>query len=269
MRASLFLRVVGIEVRKRMAYRADFWIQAFAVFAVEVGIAWFLWSALFRESGKTGIGGWNLETTVLYYVAVILVGKVVRGTDIGSDVSGEIYDGGLTRYLLYPTSLFGFKYAQHLGSLFPSLLQLVLFGAAFPFLLPGADAAPSAGAVAMASASILVANVLWFVIGWALHAVAFWADNVWSLLVMLRFVGGILGGSMLPLGVFPAWARPAIDALPFRHCFAEPVEVLLGRTPPARWLENLAIACGWAAGFAVVAGVVFARGRRRYSGVGI
>ena len=38
-------------------------------------------------------------------------------------------------------------------------------------------------------------------------AVAFWADNVWSLMVTQRFVSALLGGAMLPLAVFPESAQ--------------------------------------------------------------
>ena len=36
----------------------------------------------------------------------------------------EIYEGTLTRYLLFPTQYLPFKYAQHLGQMVPGLLQL-------------------------------------------------------------------------------------------------------------------------------------------------
>jgi len=46
----LFLRVAATEARKRLAYRADFWLQAAAVFLVELGAAWFIWTAVFSEA---------------------------------------------------------------------------------------------------------------------------------------------------------------------------------------------------------------------------
>ena len=39
MTPRLFLRVAGTEARKRLVYRADFWLQAIAVFAIEFGMA--------------------------------------------------------------------------------------------------------------------------------------------------------------------------------------------------------------------------------------
>jgi ABC-2 type transport system permease protein len=269
-RPSLFLHVVGLEARKRMAYRADFWIQSFGVFLAEVGLVWFLWQALFREAGTPVVAGWDLDSTVLYYVAVILVAKLVRGNDLdGDSVSNDVYEGSLSRYLLYPAPYVGLKYAQKLGALWPALVQFVLFGAVFPFFLAGGAFRPTLASVGMGLGSILVGNLLYFLMTWPLHGIAFWADNVWSLIVALRLSSGLLGGTMLPLSVFPDWSQPWLAALPFRHCFAEPVLALLGRTSPQAWLATTAIGLLWCAVFAAAGWAVFARGRYRYTGVGI
>lgn len=270
MRPSLFLRIVGVEARRRMAYRVDFWIQTFAAFGAELALAWFLWTALFAEAGGPPIPGWDLETTVLYYVGAILVAKLVRGIDLDTDsVSNDIYEGALNRYVLYPASYFGLKYAQKVGALWPALVQFLLFGSLAAAFLHGQGVVITPASVAMGLVSIAVGNLLYLLMTWPLHAVAFWADNVWSLLVALRFVSGILGGVMLPLAVFPDWAQPALHVLPFRLCFAAPIETLLGRVNPAAWATDLLAAAGWAAGFALLAWLVSSRGKYRYTGIGI
>jgi ABC-2 type transport system permease protein len=269
MRPALFLRIVGIEVRKRLAYRADFWIQSFAVFATEMGLVWFLWQAIFAARGTDRVAGMTLPGTILYYVAVILVAKLARGPDLAEDVSNDIYEGGLNRYIVYPAPFFGFKYAQNLGALTPAFVQFALFAAVAPFLLRDAEMSVSAGSVGMCLASVLVGNLLYQTMTWPIAGLAFWADNVWSLLVALRLVSGLLGGVLLPLATFPEWSQPVLAALPFRHCFAEPALALLGRTDPATWARNLAVAAAWCLCFALVTRAVFARGKLRYTGVGI
>jgi ABC-2 type transport system permease protein len=268
-RLSLFLRVVGIEVRKRLAYRADFWIQSFAVFASEMGLVWFLWQSVFAARATDRVAGMDLGATVLYYAAVILVAKLARGPDLGEDVSNDIYEGGLNRYIVYPAPYFGFKYAQNLGATTPAFVQFALFVAVAPFLARGGEAHVGVGTVAMCLASLLVGNLLYQLMTWPISGLAFWADNVWSLLVALRLASGLLGGTMLPLAAFPEWSQPVLAALPFRHCFGEPALVLLGRTDVVTWLSNLAVASAWCVGFALVVRAVFSRGRLRYTGVGI
>lgn len=266
----LLVAAAATEARRTMAYRLDFWVQAAVVFAIELGLAWFLWSAVYDEAGVEQIGGLSRQGALLYYVVVILVAKLVRGPDLtDTGVSNDVYEGGLTRYLLYPTPYVPVKYALHVGALLPSLVQLVLFGAAFPFLLDVPDAAWSVGSVARGLVSVAVANLLHWLVAFCLHCVAFWAENVWSLVVGFRLVGGLLGGLLLPLSAWPAPWRPVVDALPFRHLFGTPVETLLGRRDVGTWATDLALALAWCGAFALLGRLVFARGRLRYTGPGI
>jgi ABC-2 type transport system permease protein len=268
--ARLFLRVMGTEARRRLAYRADFWVNALLAFAAELTIAWFLWQAVFAESGKTIIGGRNFHDTVLYYVLVLLVAKLVRPPfGGGGDVSEEIYSGALSRYLVYPVGYFPFKYAQFLGSLLPVALQAVVFAAAFPFVLTDATARIGPAGVAMGLVSLAAANLLHYLMAYAIQAVAFWADNVWNLVVGLRLVTGLLGGVALPLSTFPEGVQSALRATPFPYLFSEPVATLLGERSLGEWAVSVAITLAWCGAFGLVASAVFRRGRLRYTGVGI
>ncbi len=54
MNTRLFLHVFTIQARKLMSYRADFWLSSVVSFLVELGIMFFLWRAVFAESGCGG-----------------------------------------------------------------------------------------------------------------------------------------------------------------------------------------------------------------------
>jgi len=266
----LFLHIMSLEARTSMSYRVDFWISAVVGFLAHFGLMYFLWGAMFAESGETRIGGYDFPTMLFYFVAVILYGKLVRGPDMSGGVSDDIYEGGLNRYLVFPTSYFLFKYAQNLGALLPALMQLALFGVWFLFVLdlpPDVQLTPLT--VAMGLVSVAVANLLYFVMLFPLRCVAFWADNVWSLVVALRFTSGILGGFLIPLSVFPEWSRAILAWLPFRFLFDFPVNVTLGKIPAGEWALGLGLALAWAGVMALIGRVVWRRGELQYSGIGI
>lgn len=270
MTARLFVQVLSLQARKLMSYRANFWLSAVVTFVVELALAWFLWSAIFRETGRSVIAGFTLSAMVYYYVAAILLGKLVKGPEREMDVSAEIYDGSLTRYLLYPTNYFGFKYAQQLGHAVPSVLELAVFGVAALVVLPSPEGLDvSAQSVAMAACSVAVSNLLHFLLVFPIEGVAFWADNVWALNVMYRFVSQMLGGLMLPLSLFPDWAQPVLDLLPFKYLYYFPAMTLLGNVSPAAWARGLAISLAWCAAVAIVGNLIWRRGTRQYTGVGI
>src|SRR6185295_4668016 len=120
----LFWSVAGVEVRKRMSYRADFWLNSLAGFVTELGVAWFLVLAMF--AGVDRVGEFSRNGMLLYYVAVILAARIVRSADMEWAIADDIYQGALSRYLLYPASFAAMKYATQVGALLPVLIQTAL-----------------------------------------------------------------------------------------------------------------------------------------------
>jgi ABC-2 type transport system permease protein len=267
---TLFLKVAGLEARKLMSYRADFWLNAIAAFLAQLAVAYFLWLAVFEASGSERIGGLSLAGMVLYYVLAILIGKMVRGQERSISVAQDIYEGHLTRYLIYPVDYFRFKYAEQVGALVPAVVQLAVFGSlavVFLEMPPGMEMTPAA--VVRAALAVALGNLLHFLIIYPIQSVAFWADNVWSLNVTFRFTAEILGGLMLPLTVFPGWARQILEVLPFQYLFYFPTMTLLGEIDGAAWLGGMGIGLAWCAVIAWFGRSVWRRGTRIYTGVGI
>ena len=116
---------------------------------------------------------------------------------------------------------------------------------------------------------VALANLLGFLLRFTVMLVAFWADNVWSLNVMLRFLSELLGGLMLPLSLFPQWAQDVLMWTPFPYLFYVPVMTLLGEVGAAEWAFGMLVTVVWTAVMAGVALAVWWRGRLSYTGVGI
>ena len=270
MNAGLFLQVASLEARTRLSYRVDFWVNALVGFVVEMVVVWYLWDAMFAATGEETISGRTFHQMVAYYLAAMLLGRFVRGRDLEGTVSGDIYEGGLNRYLVFPTGYRLFKYAQGLGRQAPVLLQVLLFGVAAVFLLGvRAEVHITIPQVLMTVVTLGVANLLHYLISFPLQVVAFWADNVWSLMVAHRMIAGILGGYMLPLSMFPGWARGVLELLPFRFYFDFPARVLLGEIGVTDWALGMGVALAWCLVFWVIGSRVWRRGLLQYSGVGM
>lgn len=269
MRLRLFYDVFSVETRKLMSYRADFWFNTLVGSAAQFVLAYSLWAAILSEPGQT-VEGYSLDGIVLYYVLVILLGRLVSGPQNPTDLAQEVYDGTLSRYLLYPANYFAIKYAQRTGLLVPSLVQAVALGAIYFLFVPlpeGISITPLQ--VAMGLGSIALANLLYFSLMALVQLVAFWADNVWSLVVMTVFVSRLLGGSWIPLDTFPSAVRPWLRALPFEYLFGFPIDTIMGRVEPSDWLTGCAIALAWILGLGFATRLVWRRGMLQYTGVGI
>jgi ABC-2 type transport system permease protein len=262
--------VFSVEVRKRMFYRADFWINSVAGIAVTFSLYWFLARAMFAVSARPMLGGYTVNGMLLYYVFALLMGRIVQANEMEMGIAQDIYDGSLSRYLLYPVPYAAVKFAQQTGSLAPQFIQLGLVGVLAPLVMRvPQDVHITATSVAMAMVSLALANVLHFVLILPIQAVAFWADNVWSLVVAERIAVSLMGGLMLPLDLFPAWARHALYLSPFPYLYAVPVRALMGKVSPMEWITGIAVSLIWCGIASVVARLVWRRGDLQYTGVGI
>ncbi|HEX5136551.1 MAG TPA: ABC-2 family transporter protein [Planctomycetota bacterium] len=269
MSPRVFLHVLSVELRSQLSYRADFWINAFAGFLAEFGVTWFLWAAVFAESGKTVIGGYTFPGMVLYFLAVVLLGKLVSGREFEGSVAADIYEGTLNRYLVFPASYAAFKYAQRIGHLGIAFAQFVLFGAVAYLVLDLPRAGVTPLTVAMALVTTMAANLLYFLVDNIIQYVAFWADNVWSLDVAKRWLVMILGGQMAPLSVFPGKVRSVLEFLPFRFFCEFPARVFLGDIGLYGWLQGLALMGIWGLVAWLFGRLLWHRGQLQYAGVGI
>ncbi len=271
MSLRLYGHVAAQEVRRTLSYRFDLWSQAALTFLAEWALAWFVWRGAFDASGAERIGGFGFSEAVRYTLLVALLGRVVRGGTLAdTGVASEIYDGTLSRYLVYPVSLYRYKYAQHVGSQLTALLQVLAFGVVWGAVEgPGAFRGVTPAGVAACALAVTLGNALSFALAWPLQGVAFWAENVWSLLVGLRLASGLLGGFLLPLSLFPPGWGEALAWLPFRYLYAFPVEALTGRLSGAALAQGLCALVGWLVLLRLLGEWVWRRGQRVYAGAGL
>jgi ABC-2 type transport system permease protein len=268
-KTSIFAHVISVEARKLMSYRFDFWINSLLGTLAQFALVYFLWSAIMGDSTDLK-AGYSFDGIVFYYVLMILLGKLVGTSYNQGDVASDIYEGSLSRYLLFPTSYFAFKFAQRLGSLTPALVQLAVLGLTYLLILPFPEEVQvSPSSVLMGTISLFVACLLFYLLSWLLQLVAFWADNVWSLVVMMLFVGRLLGGALIPLSMFPEWSQNYLSLLPFRYVYGFPVETIMGRVEPSAWIQGVGISLVWIAITSTLSHLVWKRGMLVYSGVGI
>ena len=118
-------QIFSLEIRKILSYRADFWMNFIGVVLAEVAVAYFLWNAIFEYKNVSTMQGYSFHGLMLYYLLAPLMTLIVRGQSMDF-MAREIYEGTLTRYLIYPLSFFHYKYVAQLAYSFIATLQLIL-----------------------------------------------------------------------------------------------------------------------------------------------
>lgn len=263
------LNVFAMELRRIVTYRADFWINFIGQTFFAIIIAYFLWSSIFESLGVETLNGYTMKKMIIYYLLVPLVFRIQQGQSIGS-ISREIYEGSLNKFLLYPINFYGYKIITHLASASFYFVQIGIIVAVYQFFFkdPTVFDPTLLQGLYFILAMVLVA-ICYFCLNSLAELVAFWADYIWSLGVILRFMVSFLGGALIPLDFYPAWAQDVLSYTPFPYMISFPMRILLEGISLGAFVHHMGILLGWTLLFFALSNVIWTRGRYRYTGVGI
>lgn len=261
--------VFSIELKKVFSYRLAFWVQFLFGAATDLFVAYFLWRAVYGFGETPVIQGFSFQTMLYYSLFASFAMRIARGTERGY-ISDEIYNGGLTKYLLYPVSYLGFKFMTHASNQALSIAQLAIVFGILSLLVGTPDGSNfSAASFAAGLLTSLLAGVLHFYIGICIEMVAFWQDVVWNLIAMLRFGSALLGGALVPIAMFPKWGQALVGLTPFPLVISLPARTFLGQVGFNEWCFSIVQLGLWSFVFYGLARWIWGRGLKQYSGVGI
>ncbi|MEL6713614.1 MAG: ABC-2 family transporter protein [Planctomycetota bacterium] len=270
-RLRLLAAATGYELRKKIQFRVGFLVREVLNGAVEPLVMLFVYRALYRSAGGDGarLGGWSYPEIVQYVAGLLVVRKLVFN-ERGLELSTEIFEGRVTKYLVMPFPYFVLaqaRFVQFVGlQLVVALLVWGLGYAAVPahWLVP-----VSALATLQALALALLGSYCCFLVYFTINAAAFWLDVIWSLLVMAAFVILFIGGGTIPVSQMPEGVADALRwAFPY-WTISAPIELLLGRIGTPEFLRGVLVLGGWLAVLETVRRVTWRRGLARYVGAGM
>ena len=259
--------VFSLELRKILAFRSEFWVTFLGQTLIQLVIARALWQSVFEATGTEAMQGFNLETMTLYYLIVPIGSRILTGENVGF-ISREIYDGTFSRYLIYPLSFFQYKSITYLTySLFYSLQLGILFHlyhVIFKLPLP-----PTANFI-LGMGFFLLGSVVYCFMAMFLELISLWAENIWSLLVMLRFFTSFFGGGFIPLSFFPEWGQEIVKWTPFPYLISLPTRTIMGLvSDPQEYITAFFILLLWILIFFGAVKLLWQRGQKSFTGVGI
>lgn len=261
--------VVAMELRKILAYRSDFWVTFLGQTLIQVLVAHALWTMIFSSQGVTEMEGFTLEMMNLYYLITPIGMKILSGENIGF-LAREIYEGTFTRYLLYPLSLFQYKTLTYLTySLFYALQLMILYTLFKVFLTNSPFSFPDVGNLVMGVFLFMMAAAAYALMAMMIEMISLWADNIWSLVVMLRFFTSFFGGGMIPLNFLPEWAQEILVWTPFPYLVSYPSRTIMGLMSFEEIAKGTVILGIWILFFMEVVKLIWRKGQYKYTGVGI
>lgn len=260
--------IAASELRKILAYRVDFWVTFLGQTFVQLFIARALWENIFESTGSTVMEGYTLPMMTLYFLIVPIGNRVLQGESMGF-LSREIYDGTFNRYLIYPLSFFHYKTLTYLTYSAFYCVQLILIFTIYQILFDSGLSLEEFQSLMTAIIIFMVAAFTYMNVNLMVELLALWADNIWSLAVMLRFFCYFLGGSFVPVAFFPEWLQNILILTPFPYLVSLPIRTAMGLTTWNEIGSGILILLTWGIIFRGIAHVIWGKGQFRYNGVGI
>jgi ABC-2 type transport system permease protein len=259
--------VVASEIRKILAFRFDFWVTFIGQSLIQIVISISLWKSIFHSHESQEMMGYSLQSIVLYYLIVPVGSKMLTGENIGF-LSREIYDGSFNRYLLYPISFFQYKTLTYLTYSFFYGLQLVVIFLFYHILNTGLQAEQLLNLLA-GFIFFLLASAAYSQLAMTIELISLWADNIWSLMVMTRFLCFFFGGAYIPVDFFPEFLKDVLVFTPFPYLINLPIKATMGSARIEDLLSGMIALLVWTLLFHLGARLLWKKGQYHYNGVGI
>ncbi|MCL6444501.1 MAG: hypothetical protein K6T83_13795 [Alicyclobacillus sp.] len=90
-----YTKCFALGLQSAMEYRLNFLLGLVTVI-VPIGIQYFLWTAVYSNSGKTLIYHYQYTQMIVYTIMAAICSRIVR-TGFENDIASDIKNGGLSK----------------------------------------------------------------------------------------------------------------------------------------------------------------------------
>jgi ABC-2 type transport system permease protein len=262
-----YLAIVNARFRMLLQYRA----AAVGGLCTQIffGLVFLgVFEGFYRSS--SGVRPMTFPQIVSYvWLGQALLGMLPWNADV--EVRAMVRSGAVAFELCRPIDLYGLWYARALAwRTAPTVLRAAPMCVLASFCLPliGLDewrlAAPPSFASGVAFAATLVCTLL---LGCALTTLInislLWTISGDGAVILMTALVTFFSGMIVPLPLFPDWALPIVQALPFAGLVDLPFRVFTGHIPPQAVVSVLRHQLVWTAALVIVGRWLLAQGLRR------
>lgn len=225
-----------------------------------------VWAKSGAISGS--IAGYTVSDFVLYYLCLLLLGSFIT-SHIMWELAMEIKEGQFSTMLVRPVSLYQFMFFRNLSW---RIIRTCLFLPFFVILLWAyrgylGDAHVYFGGPFLLS--LVLGHLVSFTTVMMMSMIALFTQEAMSIFELYYVPMLFLSGQLFPISVLPGWAQALGKVFPFYYTTGAPTEILIGRVSGnAVWTVLLAQVI-WVCVAYGVSQILWRKGLRHYTGVGM
>ena len=253
-----------IYIQDGLAYKASgiIWVFTDVATAVTMPLVWL-------AASKNGpISGYSSSDLVLYYLCLLMLSSFVI-CHFMWDISYEIREGVFSAHIIRPIPYFQFILVRNFAwRCVRSLIFLPWFLLILGFYSSSIEH-PHLQLGWTFWVSVLLGHLVSLTVVTALAMIALFTQEAQAIFELYYIPMLFLSGQLFPMALFPEWVRNVAVLFPFYYTTGAPTEILIGRTTGMHVYQVLGGQLLWV----VIAGVAFkllwTRGMRHYTGVGM
>lgn len=256
----------SIYFQDGIAYRASgiIWVMTDVVVAVTMPL---VWAAANRATGQT-IAGFTSGDFVLYYLCILLIGSFVT-SHIMWELAMEIKEGQFSVALVRPVSFYQMTFMRNIAW---RVIRPTLFLPFFLVLLFLYRSYLSSAHVFLGWefwVAVFLGHLVSFNFAFMMSMLALFTQEAMAIFELYYVPMLFLSGQLFPIAVLPDWARYCAYIFPFYFTTGVPTEILVGRVSAGNAHTLIAGQLAWATGAYVLGQVLWKKGLRHYTAVGM
>lgn len=257
----LATKIIRTLVKDRMQYPGRLIADTFALVA-RCGVLLILYWYVFKLNGGT-INGTTyilVAWSMFFYFAF----STLRLRDISRTIMRDVQSGNVEVLFNKPVSYLGYRIWWQIGSgLYPFLVATVL-GSIALWLIVGIPQSMTIGIFAPTMLLVFVgASILSLVLYSIVGLLAFWIEEINPVFWMVDKAVMILGGSYLPVALFPVFMYKLALYSPFGA--SQFVTHTVYDTWASEWYLLIGIQAFWIVVLGLVMGIMFKKAREKVS----
>ncbi len=228
-----------------------------------------VWSAATAAKGgsvSNGAAHFSRADFAAYFLVFMIFSHLTMSWD-AFEFAFRIRDGQLSPQLLKPMHPIHRDIATNLAfKLVTSSMLLpvwILLFVLFKPTPPANDWQPL-----LSIPAIVLGGIMRYLWNYCLATIAFWTTRIDAINQLYFTLDSFLSGRIAPLALLPGWLGAAALYSPFRSMISFPVELALGRVPPAQILPGFVLQVVWLGLGILALRKMWDGGIRQYSAVG-
>lgn len=210
-----------------LKYKVNVWMQIVGVVLL-ISIQFFLWKNI-ENNNNSLLDGLEINSILLYVILSRLLLFIIPGNSTTSFISQKILNGTISIDLLRPVQIQVSALFNELGKLLFSIIFIITPSIIIcSIFLDIPIMKVEVSNIFLFILSLVFAYILAFQMSFMIGVFSIWFGNVWGVREFYEALLIVLGGSLIPISLYPTFFQMIAVYSPFQSIYFTPLAFISG-----------------------------------------